>query len=223
MKKLPQMMIAAVGFLSWCSGCATGPPLSATNAKSMGPVACSLDPGGRHQPKYESVTAEMVGSLGGLVPGLIPALIGVSLSSAVEGFFVARGQAELNGMSRSLGEFECPQIIKIVETRLKGAGYETRPNAPTAFTVKLYTYGLIQGRQELAYGKVAGRAVLTDSAHQELWRGEAAGYSAKGYTMDEYMNNPELYREALRVAAVNFVRTLYDTRDKTTLPAREKR
>ena len=223
MKKLPQMMIAAVSFLSWCSGCATGPPLSATNAKSLGPVACSLDPGGRHQPKYESVSAEVLGSLGGLVPGFIPVLIGAGLTSGVEGFFVARGQAELNGMSRSLGEFECPQIIKIVETRLKGAGYETRPNAPTAFTVKLYTYGLIQGRQELAYGKVSGRAVLTDSAHKELWRGEAAGYSAKGHTMDEYMNNPELYREALRQAAVNFAWALYNTPDKTTLPAREKR
>jgi hypothetical protein len=223
MKKLPQMMIAAVGFLSLCSGCATGPPLSDTNAKSMGPIACSLDPGGRHQPKYESVSAEMLGSLGGVVPGFIPGLIGAGVSSAVEGFFEARGQAELDRMSQSLGEFECPQIIKTVETRLKSAGYDTQPNAPTAFTVKLYTYGIIQGRQELAYGKVTGRGVLTDRAHKELWRGEAAGYTAKGHTMDEYMNNPELYREDLRQAAVNFAWALYNTRDKTALPAHEKR
>ena len=214
-------VIVALSFVF--SGCATGPPLSATNAKSLGPVACSLDPDGRHQPKYESVTAEMVGSLGGVVPGFIPGLVGAGLTSAVEGFFVARGQAELARMSRSLGEFECPQIIKTVETRLKLAGYDTRPNAPTAFMVKLYTYGLIQGRQELAYGKVTGRAVLTDSAHKELWRGEAAGYSAEGHTMDEYMNNPELYRGALRQAAINFAWALYNTRDKTTLPAHEKR
>jgi hypothetical protein len=223
MKKLAQMMMAAVCFVAWCSGCATGPPFSATNVKSLGPVACSLDPGGRHQPKYENVAAEALGSLGGLVPGFVPGLIGSSLSSGVESFFVARGQAELNRMSQSLGAFECPQIIKIVETRLKEAGYETRPNAPATFTVKLYTYGLIQGRQELTYGKVTGLAVLTDSAHQELWRGEAVGYSAKAYTMDEYLNNPEFYREVLRKAAVNFAWALYRTRDKTTLPAREKR
>ncbi len=218
------MMIAAVGFLSLCSGCATGPPLSDTNAKSMGPVACSLDPGGRHQPKYESVTAEMLGSFQARarIHPWADWCWWVSASGA-EGFFTARGQAELDRISQSLGEFECPQIIKTVETRLKSAGYDMQPNAPTAFTVKLYTYGIIQGRQELAYGKVTGRAVLTDGAHKELWRGEAAGYTAKGHTMDEYMNNPELYREDLRQAAVNFAWALYNTRDKTTLPLREKR
>ena len=216
-------MIAAVGFISLCSGCATGPPLSATNAKSLGPVACSLDPGGRHHPKYESVSAEMLASVGGLVPGFIPGLIAAGLTSGVSGFFVARGQAELGKISQSLGEFECPQIIKAVETRLKSEGYDTQPNAPAAFTVKLYAYGIIEGREELAYAKVTGRAVLTDRAHQELWRGEAAGYSPKGRTMDEYLNNPELYRADLRQAAVNFAWALYNTRDKTTLPEHEKR
>lgn len=216
------MMLAAIGFIALCSGCATGPPLSATNAKSLGPVACSLDPGGRHQPKYESVSAEMLGSVGGLVPGFIPSLIGSSLTSGVSSFFVAREQAKLGRMSQSLGGFECPQIVKEVETRLRSSGFDMQPNAPTAFTVKLYTYGIIQGREELAYAKVTGRAVLTDSAHKELWRGEAAGYSPKGHTVDEYMNDPELYRRDLRQAAVNFAWALYNTRDKTTLPQDEK-
>ena len=217
MKNLPQSMIAAVAFISLCSGCATGPPFSATNAKSLGPIACSLDPSGRHQPKYESVTAEMLGAVGGVVPGLIPGLMAVGVTSAVKGFSLGAGQAQLDKVSQSLGEFECPQIIKTVETRLKFAGYNTQPSAPAAFTVKLYTYGLIKGRQELVYGKVTGRAVLTDSAHKELWRGEAAGFSPKGHTMEEYMNNPELYREALRKAADNFAWALYNTRNKTAL------
>ena len=215
--------IAAAVLIAWCSGCATGPPLSATNTKSLGPVACSLDPDGPHQPKYESVSAEMLGSVGGLLPGFIPGLIGASLTSGVTGFIEARGQAELARMSRSLGDFECPQIIKFVETKLKSAGYDTQPNAPTTFTVKLYTYGLIEGRDQLSYAKVTGRAVLTDSAHHELWRGEAAGYSPNGHTMDEYMSQSELYRKELRQAAVNFAGALYNTRDKTTLPAHEKR
>jgi hypothetical protein len=217
-KKLHQSIIAAIALISLGSGCATGPALSATNAKSLGPVACSLDPDGRHQPKYESVTAKALGALGGFVPGLVPGLIAAGVTSAMSGFSLGAGQAELDTMSQSLGAFEGPKIIKTVETRLKFAGYNTQPSAPTAFTVKLYTYGLIQGRKELVYGKVTGRAVLTDSAHQELWRGEAAGFSSTGHTMDEYMNNPELYREALRQAANSFAWALYNTRNKTTLP-----
>jgi hypothetical protein len=210
-------MIAAVAFISWCSGCATGPPLSATDAKSLGPIACTLDPEGRNQPKYESATADMLGSLGGVVPGFIPGLIASGVTSVMKGFSLGSGQAELDHVSQSLGGFECPQIIKTVETRLKFAGYHTQPSAPAAFTVKLYTYGLIKGRQELVYGKVTGRAILTDSAHNELWRGEAFGFSPQGHTMEEYMNDRELYREALRKAANNFAWALYDTRNKTTL------
>jgi hypothetical protein len=113
---------------------------------------------------------------------------------------------------------ECPLISKTVEARLKRTGYDMQPGAPAVFTIKLYSYGVIKGRKELAVGKVAGRVILTDSAHRELWRGEVAGYSAEGHTMEEYLGNPELYRKVLQTAADNFARTLPITRNKATLP-----
>ena len=200
------LVLAVVAILfSGCASTAFRARISDVDPNKLGPVSVQFDAGSADRPKYLSEASAYGAEAAQEGVG------GVLTAEAWKAISLGGGQAEIDRISRATGPFERPLIMNDFQTALKGGGIFIQPNAPASLTLELIGYGIFKNNHEVAYGTVHGFGILKNASGRLVWKAEATGLSASAYNIKDFFTNPQLYKQAIQSASMNFAALLYNS------------